>query len=205
VSPTDQQIDPLPRSAGPALLRRLRESDLTRFHSYRSDPAVGRFQGWSPMTPPEALAFIDEMANAELFVSGQWAQVAIAQAPTDELVGDIGLCVAEDGQSAEVGFTLHPAARGLGLATAAVQEAIRLLWERTGVDRIIGVTDTRNAASMRVLERVGMRRIESRETVFKGEPCTEWVYAIERRATAPAPMTAPVAPPPPPTPASSTR
>lgn len=176
---------PLPRRAGPALLRRLRASDLDRFYAYRSDPAVGRFQGWSPMTPAEALAFIDEMASAELFVPGQWAQVAIAEASTDELVGDIGLFVAEDGASAEVGFTLHPAVRGRGLATAAVQEAIRLLWEHTAVDRIIGVTDARNAASVRVLERVGMERVDSSETVFKGEPCTEWVYAIRRPATEP--------------------
>ena len=176
---------PLPRSAGHASLRRLRASDLARFHSYRSDPAVGRFQGWSPMTPTEALAFIDEMATADLLVPGQWAQVAIAKNSTDELVGDIGLFVAEDGQSAEVGFTLHPAARGQGLATAAVHEAIRLLWEHTAVDRIIGVTDARNTASVRVLEGVGMRRIASRETVFKGEACTEWVYAIQRRAAAP--------------------
>ena len=137
------------------------------------------------MTPAEALAFIDDMASAELFVPGQWAQVAIADASTDELVGDIGLFVANDDPSAEVGFTLHPAARGRGLATAAVQEAIRLLWEHTAVDRILGVTDARNAASVRVLERVGMARFESRETVFKGEACTEWVYAIQRPETAP--------------------
>lgn len=46
--------------------------------------------------------------------------------------------------------------------------------------RVVGITDARNAASVRVLERVGMSRVEAREVVFKGEPCVEWEYSIGR-------------------------
>lgn len=132
------------------------------------------------MTEAEALAFITEAAAAKLFVVGQWAQIAIAESNSDQLVGDIGIFVAENGEYAEVGFTLSPAAMGKGYTTAAVRETIHLLFEYTLVERIIGVTDSRNTQSVRLLERVGMTRVESRETVFRGEPCTEWVYAIQR-------------------------
>jgi RimJ/RimL family protein N-acetyltransferase len=132
------------------------------------------------MTEAEALAFINEVAAAELFVVGQWAQIAIAEANTGQLVGDIGIFVAENADSAEVGFTLSPTATGKGYATAAVRETFHLLFEYTLVKRIIGVTDARNIPSVRLLERVGMTRVESRETVFRAEPCTEWVYAIPR-------------------------
>lgn len=172
--------DPLPRSAGPVLLRRLHPTDLSLFHSYRSDPHVGRYQGWPLLTEVEALAFINEVAAAELFVPGEWAQIAIAEAGSGQLVGDIGIFVAESAESAEVGFTLRPTATGKGYATAAVRETIRFVFEHTRVERVIGVTDSRNARSVRLLERVGMRRVESRETVFRGEPCTEWVYATRR-------------------------
>lgn len=162
------------------VLRRLQVSDLSLFHAYRSDPLVGRYQGWSPMTETEALAFLNEMASADLLVPGSWTQIAIAGANTGGLVGDVGIFVAEGAQSAEIGFTLSPAATGKGYATAAVRETIHLLFEHTPVERIIGVTDARNAPSVHVLERVEMTRVESRETVFRGEPCTEWVYAIQR-------------------------
>lgn len=132
------------------------------------------------MTEAEALTFINEAAAARLFVPGEWCQIAIAEAGTGGLVGDVGIFVAEGSESAEVGITLSPAATGKGYATAAVRGAIHLVFEHTPVERIFGVTDARNAPSVRLLERVGMTRVESRETVFRGEPCTEWVYAIQR-------------------------
>jgi ribosomal-protein-alanine N-acetyltransferase len=171
---------PLPRLARPALLRRLRASDLAAFHAYRSDPAVCRYQAWSPMSEAEASEFIAEMETAPLCQPGQWAQVAIARAEDDALVGDMGLLVAEDLGLAEIGFTLSTAARGRGYAAAAAAAAIQLLFELTAVPRVVGITDARNAASVRVLERVGMSRVEAREVVFKGEPCVEWVYSIGR-------------------------
>jgi aminoglycoside 6'-N-acetyltransferase len=172
--------DPLPRIAGAVALRRLHASDLSRFHAYRSDPLVGRYQGWTPMTEPEALAFINGAGAAELFVPGEWVQIAIAEASTGQLVGDIGIFVAEGAKSAEVGFTLSPAATGKGYATAAVRETIHLLFAHTPVERVLAVTDALNTRSVRVLERAGMTRIDSRETLFRGEPCTEWVYAAQR-------------------------
>jgi hypothetical protein len=53
-----RSADPLPISAGRAVLRRLTVDDLHAFQSYSYDPDLGRFQGWSPLTDSEALAFI---------------------------------------------------------------------------------------------------------------------------------------------------
>lgn len=170
----------LPRKAGHALLRRLRAEDLETFQAYRRDPLVARYQSWSRMSQPEALAFINEMAVANLFEPGAWVQLAIARAEDGRLVGDLGLLVTEDREHAEIGFTVSRGAQGQGYGCAAVAEAIRLLFEQTAVRRVVGITDARNTASVRLLERVGMSRIESRETVFNGEPCTEWVYARQR-------------------------
>ena len=172
----------LPRIAQPALLRRLRVSDLAAFHAYRSDPVVCRYQAWSPMSEAGASEFIAGMEAAPLFQPGKWAQLAIARIEDDALVGDVGLFVVADCSSAEIGFTLSPAARGYGYAVAAAAASIQLLFEHTAVSRVAGITDVRNAASVRVLERVGMSRVESREVVFKGEPCVEWVYARQRGA-----------------------
>ena len=134
------------------------------------------------MSEAEASEFIVEMETAPLFQPGKWAQLAIARAEDDALVGDVGLFVAEDHSAAEIGFTLSATARSRGYATAAAAASIQLLFEQTAVPRVVGITDARNAASVRVLERVGMSRVEARELVFKGEPCVEWVYARVRGA-----------------------
>ena len=134
------------------------------------------------MSEAEASEFIVEMETAPLFQPGKWAQLAIARAEDDALVGDVGLFVAEDHSAAEIGFTLSATARSRGYATAAAAASIQLLFEQTAVPRVVGITDARNAASVRVLERVGMSRVEARELVFKGEPCVEWVYSRVRGA-----------------------
>lgn len=170
----------LPRSAGPVALRRLTTDDLRAFQAYRHNAEVGRWQGWEPMDDARALQFLREVAQMPLLPPGQWTQIAIADAATDALYGDIGLHLADDGTQAEIGFTLAGAAQGRGLGTAAVRAALALLFEDTPVTRVIAITDARNAASMRLLERVGMKRVATQPAVFRGEPCTEHTYALTR-------------------------
>lgn len=182
--PVVERVDAtLPRSFAGGTLRRLRADDLASFQAYRAVPELGRYQGWTPMPDEAAAAFLAEMRDAPLFPRGDWIQLGIA-APDDTLVGDIGICVDADGRSAEIGFTLAPAAQGRGIATRAVREAIALAFATTGVERVVGITDRRNAASIRLLERCGFRRAESREAVFKGEDCVEDVFVLARSGAA---------------------
>lgn len=175
-------FDPLPRAGEGVLLRRLGVGDLAVFQAYRGDAELGRYQGWSPMSAAKAAAFLDEMSAAPLFRPGEWAQIGIAEPSGSRLLGDIGLFLAEDGREAEIGFTLARAAQGRGLATAAVREALRLVFESVPVLRVVGITDARNLASIRLLERVGMARRDTREAVFREETCIEHVYVAQRDA-----------------------
>lgn len=170
----------LPRVGDRVVLRRLRAADLSAFQAYRHDATVGRYQGWTPQSEPEALAFIEQMADAPLFPAGEWVQIGIADRASDVLIGDIGVCVAADGATAEIGFSLSAPAQGRGLGSEAVNVVIRLLFQQTPVAEVIGVTDARNVPSIRLLERIGMRRVSSQDTVFRGEPCVEHTYAIGR-------------------------
>ena len=172
--------DPLPRFGTGVVLRRLDAADLAAFQAYRTDAELGRYQGWSAWSDAQALDFLEEMSAVALFRPGEWAQIGISQPGEPALVGDIGLYLAEDARYAEIGFTLARPAHGRGLATAAVREAVRLVFECTAAERVLGITDARNHASMAVLERVGMRRQETRDTIFGGEPCVEYVYALPR-------------------------
>jgi len=170
-------LDPLPRVGRRVILRRLCAADLPAFQAYRSDEGVGRYQGWSVQTDLQALAFIQQMSNAVLFPSGSWVQLAVADPETNGLIGDIGVCLAADGSSAELGFTISPGFQGQGLGTEALREAIDLLFEHSAAGQAICVTDARNTASIRLLERARMWRMATAEAIFRGEPCIEHTYA----------------------------
>lgn len=144
---------------------------------------MGRYQGWSPMSAAEAHAFIAEMSAATFGVVDQWVQIAIADRATDCLIGDIGVCLRADGRKhAEIGYSLATGAQGKGLASEAVLAAILMLFESTDIDHVVGITDARNEASERLLQRVGMTLQHTVNTVFRGEPCVEQVYAVRRDA-----------------------
>jgi RimJ/RimL family protein N-acetyltransferase len=169
-------VDPLPRVGSRVVLRRLRPADLPAFQAYRNNEAAGRYQGWSAQTDQEALAFIEEMSSVVLFPSGTWVQLAVADRATDGLIGDIGVCVAANGMSAELGFTVSPQFHRRGLGTEAAREAVSLLFEHSSVIQVTCITDARNDPSVRLLERIGMRRVATAEAVFRGEPCVEHTY-----------------------------
>lgn len=181
---SDEMSEPrelfLPRSFSGGTLRRLRVEDLGAFQSYRSIPELGRFQSWTAMSDIETSSFLADMAQAILFTPGDWVQLGIASAHNDELVGDIGIHVSSDGSTGEVGFTLAPWAQGRGIATAAVGQALLLLFELTSVTAVQGITDSRNASSIRLLQRLGFQLHESQATVFRGENCVEDIYVLQR-------------------------
>lgn len=184
--------DALPRTTGRLVLRRFADRDLAAFQSYRCDPEVGRYQGWSALDAAGAAEFIARMAVAAIGVPGEWFQVAIADKSTGILVGDIGIGFDKDRSGiAEIGFSMAPAVQRRGLGTEAVQAALMLLFESGKVDVVEGITDARNVPSIRLLERVGMRHARTQQALFKGEVCTEHVYsiALTARATPPGTVT----------------
>jgi RimJ/RimL family protein N-acetyltransferase len=162
------------------VLRLLRASDLAAFQAYRADAELGRYQGWTAMSDAQALDFLVEMAAATTLVLGDWVQLGIAEPRRDELIGDIGLFLDADGQEAEIGFTLAHAWQGQGLAAEAVRVAVRLVFDCSGAQRLRAITDARNAPSIGLLRRVGFAHGDTLETVFRGEPCTEWVFRLDR-------------------------
>jgi RimJ/RimL family protein N-acetyltransferase len=175
--------DALPRTTARLVLRRFAARDLAAFQSYRRDPDIGRYQGWTVLDDAGAAAFIAEMAGAKFGIPGEWFQIAVADRTTDALIGDIGLGFAGDRAGvAEVGFSIAPSAQGRGLAAEAVRCALALLFASGRVDIVEGITDARNAPSIRLLERIGMQLVRTRQAMFKGEMCTEHVYGIARTA-----------------------
>lgn len=180
--------DPLPLLTPRLRLRRLAAADVAAFQAYRSDAELGRYQGWQPQSDADALAFLQQMAGSAFCPLGAWFQLGVADRQGDKLIGDIGLHLHEaDGLVAELGFTLARGAQGRGLGAEAVAAAIDLVLAHTDAQRVLAISDARNGASLRLLERVGLRRYTTLPALFRGEPCLEHGY-LRHRAARPVPQ-----------------
>lgn len=133
------------------------------------------------MSEGDASAFLREMSTAIPFQPASWFQLGIADRASDELIGDLGVCLDSDGLQAHLGFSLRVASQRQGYATEAVLEAISLLFESTDAVRVAATADVRNAASIALLQRVGMREVSTVKAVFRGQPYAETTYAMTRR------------------------
>jgi RimJ/RimL family protein N-acetyltransferase len=174
-------VDPLPRHGPRIVLRRLRPADLENFQAYRSDPEVGRYQGWSPMSSRDAAAFLEEMSTVAFGTTGEWFQLGIAERSADRLIGDIGICIRQsDDKHAELGVTLAAESQGQGLGSEAVLQALAMLFESSDITRVVAITDTRNHATVHLLQRVGMKLTETLDSGACGEARSEHVFAISR-------------------------
>jgi aminoglycoside 6'-N-acetyltransferase len=167
----------LPVAAQAVRLRALHTTDIDEFLAYRSDPEVARYQGWGPMDRRAALSFLQDPAPLP-WQEGDWAQIGIARADDNRLVGDIGL-LREGPDQVQLGFSLARAAQGRGWAQAAVGACIAGLLQPLGITRLRGITDARNAPSLRLLARLGFVQTGCEDVVFRGEACTE--ITLERR------------------------
>jgi len=167
------------------VLGSFRDEDLESFIAYRSDPMVARYQGWeAPYPRQQALAFVAEMRDKLPGLPGEWYQVAIRQKTDAALVGDCAFHILiEDERQAEIGFTLSREYWGKGYASEAVRGLLDYLFGQAGLHRVRAICDVENTASVKVLERLGMRReghfIEN--IWFKGGWGSEYLYAVLRR------------------------
>lgn len=138
-------------------LRRFAETDLAALYAYRSDPEIARFQPWQAHDLEAARGWLANVLDGEPGSPGRWFQFALVLRGTGALVGDLGLRTEADPRQMEIGFTLSRAAWGRGYATEAVRAVLGIAFG-LGAHRVIGNCDARNLASVRLMERVGMRR-----------------------------------------------
>lgn len=164
------------------LLREFQNSDKVAFAAYRSDPGTAKYQSWdTPYSEAQAAAFIESLQHLTSSILGEWYQLAIELKSTRQIIGDCAFCIlAEDGKQGEIGFTLARKYQGNGYATEAVICLLNYLFNHLNLHRVRANCDPENIASIKLLERVGMR-LEGRfikSLWFKNNWLDEMWFAI---------------------------
>ena len=143
---------------------------------------VARYLYWEPQTEGQVrrtLAFKVESVSLE--AQGDVLALAAEHRESGALVGDVILrWVSLEHGLGEIGYIVHPDHAGHGYATEMARPLLAVAFDRVGLHRVIGSVQLENTASVRVLEKLGMRReAHFVENEFvKGEWQSELVYAI---------------------------
>lgn len=139
-------------------LRPLLEADIPAHYAVFSDPDVARYWSREPWTD---IAQAEESMKSILAAQadGSEARFGIELLSTGELIGNVGLHhFFGASRRCEIGYALGSRHWGRGYATEALRAAIRHGFEALDLNRIEADIDPRNAASARVLEKLGFRK-----------------------------------------------
>ncbi len=159
----------------------LLSGDAPALLEYRSDPEVFRYQTWAPASLDEAQRFIDDHRSLAFDTPDTWFQLAIRLRESGQLLGDVGVHFPPDEtRQVEIGVTIAPRHQRRGFGAEAVIGLIGHLLGPLGKHRVYASVDPRNAPSIALLERVGLRQeAHFRESLwFKGEWADDLVFAI---------------------------
>ena len=129
-------------------------TDVEPFHSLCADPSVMQFVGdgepWSRARTDQFVASAREMSQTLGFC--RWP---VIYKPSSAVIGFCGFVPASDG--AEIGWRLAKEYWGRGLATEAARAVLKYGFETLGFQRIIATVQAPNSASIRVVEKLGMK------------------------------------------------
>ena len=154
-------------------LRRAEPGDLAPLHAILSDQRAMRY--WS--SPP----------HRDVAVTRAWLDDMIAAEDSDDFVVELGgRVIGKAGcwRLPEIGYILHPDVWGQGLATEALSAVIAHVFAAHDIEAITADVDPRNAASLRLLARLGFSETGRASATWEiaGEVCDSVYLALPRAA-----------------------
>jgi RimJ/RimL family protein N-acetyltransferase len=163
-------------------LRPYTPSDFDDLYDIQSRPDVARYMYWGPRNREQVRDALDQKLRSTGFgEEGDGLTLAVVLPETGRVIGDVLLLwTSRMHRQGEIGYCFHPDYGGRGYATEAAEVLLEIGFDRLGLHRICGRLDGRNAASARLLERLGMRREAHlrQNEIVKGVWTDELIYAI---------------------------
>jgi len=163
------------------LLREFAEDDAAEANLYEADPAVVSYAPHGVRSLADTLTYIQDLRAEAQTKPRRLFDLAIVRNDDSWLIGRCGLKLSDAEQSeAALWYVLARDAWGQGYAVEAAQAVLAFGFEELRLHRIFVDIDPRNSASLRVAEKLGLRReghfVET--TWTKGEWTDTVVYAL---------------------------
>ncbi len=137
------------------LLRAMRREDAPLLLEFFRDPEAGRYWFTPDKTIDEAYARVERLDTDWLKNGfGDWA---VVERSSGRFIGFAGLHFISGMPEVNLGYLLASSVWGRGYGTQACRAVVRFGFETAQLEKIVGVTHPDNHASIRVLEKLGMK------------------------------------------------
>jgi RimJ/RimL family protein N-acetyltransferase len=173
-----------PRRTERLTLRAPEWGDLDDLAVIYADEGVNRYLYSQPRDREQSRALLEKRIAQTPDASGGHVLFIVAVLnETSRVIGDFMLRWTDnEHRQGEIGGSLHPGFHGRGIAPEVYRELLEIGFNDCNLHRIVGRCDGRNHASIRSLEKVGLRReahLVENEYV-KGEWTDEVILAIRQ-------------------------
>ena len=137
-------------------LRPLDADDLDDLDRISNEPAVRRYL-WD--NEPVSVAVLRDLVaqSQHTFISQNVGLFGVRFRGEKDLIGFCGFVRLEGMEEIELAYELTASAWGEGIATEAALACLRHAFDEAGLERVIAGADSPNAASLRVIEKLGMK------------------------------------------------
>jgi [ribosomal protein S5]-alanine N-acetyltransferase len=140
-------------------LRKLNRADVDAVHELLSSMNVVRCMSLPlSSTREQSETLLAELIGEVIDGSSVAHTRAICDPNTGELIGLCGICSITASEQGELWYLLRPQLWGHGAATEAARQILRFGFEELKLHRIWATCLPENPASLRVLEKLGMRQ-----------------------------------------------
>jgi len=143
------------------LLRDWCDDEVDAMHRWRGDPVVTRFLSWGSASREESARHLAECLEDQRAAERERFFLAVALRESGRVIGSAGMHYrsrSHGGGEGGLGYFLEPAAWGHGYAPEASLLLVDYGFDMLGMEKISASCNTDNAASERVMQKVGMRR-----------------------------------------------
>lgn len=163
------------------ILREFQPSDWPAVLAYQSDERYLRYYAWTGRTPEAVQAFVRMFLEQQQAQPRTRFQLAVTLKADGRLIGNCGVRLDAPGSATgNIGYELDPDYWGRGYATEAARAIVHFGFAELRLRRIWAECVAENAASARVLEKLGMRqegRLREAE-YFKGRGWDKLIYGL---------------------------
>jgi RimJ/RimL family protein N-acetyltransferase len=131
-------------------------SDWAALRPIATDVEVMRYiTGGVPWTNEQIQMFVER--QVKLYSERGFCRWKLLAKPHGEMIGFCGVGFWRDSQDPEIGWWLARQYWGRGLATEAARTALEDASNRARLDRIISVARAANTASIRIMQKLGLK------------------------------------------------
>jgi len=163
-------------------LEPLCESHAAELFNIFSEARMYRFVRQEPPATPAILARRFALLETRRSPDGTeaWLNWVLRSKSDSVCLGCVQVTIRGD-HRAQLAYELGVPYWGRGFATEACSRVVKALFD-DGISEVWAELDTRNVASMRLLERLGFRRgaLRRHADFFKGADSHEWTYSLGR-------------------------